>query len=171
MRQIRPNNKVNKFYDADEFNLDIEMGREWLDSDNNFSITLYKVDKSTTTSDIYNESEIDGIQYHQPIELIVLPSLQSSENKAYNSSNNTMRYKQDGDFSFIVYEKELNEKNAVISYGDFIGYDVDKKTRRYFEVIDDDLLNFENRKTIMGYERFYKEIKCKTVSPDVFNGM
>lgn len=172
MRIVRPNNKVNKFFDEGEFNLEIDMGREWINGDNNFTVILYRVNKNTTsTTDIYNEVDVDSIEYLQPIELNVLPNLNSSQNKSYNQQNNTIRYKEDGDFSFIVYEKELSEKNAVISYGDFIGYDVDVNIRRYFEVIDDDILNFSNDKTILGYKRFYKEIRCKTVTSDVFNGI
>lgn len=171
MRKTNPNTKVNKFYDENEFELDIELGREWMEGDNNFKVILYRVDKSNTqVTDIYNEAEIDGIVYLQPIELNVYPTLNKSENKAYNS-NSTARYKQDGEFTFIIYENELSEKNVKINYGDFIGYDVEPTVRRYFEVIDDDATNFENTKTIMGFRRITKQIRCKYVTPDVFNGV
>lgn len=171
MRNSRPNTKVNKFYDENEFELDIEMAREWMEGDNNFKVVLYRVDKANTqTYDIYNEADIDGITYLPPIELNVYPMLGEAENRAYNS-NSSVRYKQDGDFTFLIYEQEISEKGVNISFGDFIGYDVEPTVRRYFEVIDDDAINFANNKTIMGYKRAAKQIRCKAVSPDVFNGI
>lgn len=169
MRNIRPNNRVNKFFDENEFKLEMSFGREWVDGDNNFTISLYRVDKASTESnDIYNEATIGGINLMPEVELSVTIEYGDSEKKAYNQ-NNSMRYTQDGDFTFHVYEEELLEKGVNIQFGDYIGYDISPTTRRYFEVIDDDILNFGNDKTIMGYKSFYKTIKCKTISPDILN--
>lgn len=172
MRKINPNTKSNKFFGQEEFKLDVEMAREWFEGDNNLKVILYRIDKtSTQTNNIYNEVRIDEKRYKEPIELNVYPTLNESENKAYNQSNSTIRYSEDGDFSFIVFEDHLRELGVEINYGDHIGYRVTETDVRYFEVIDDDKINFANNRTILGHRAYYKQIRCKVASNDSFRGV
>lgn len=170
MRKIEPNSRSNKFFCEDEFELEIEMGREWFEGDNNLEVVLYKVNSSQTeTTDIYNETPIGMIVTYTPITLKVYPILTESKNVAL--SGITGRHSTDGEFSFIIYTKQLTEQNTSITFGDFIGLRVSETELRYFEVCDDDYLNFANNRTILGYRSFYKTIKCKAVQKDKFNGI
>ena len=40
-----PITRLNKFFSEEDFNLDINMGEEWLHGDMNFTLVLYRVDK------------------------------------------------------------------------------------------------------------------------------
>ena len=53
-----PINRVNKFFSSDDFDLEIEMGREAIEGDGNFVVILYRVDRVNTSSDdIYGEAD------------------------------------------------------------------------------------------------------------------
>ena len=46
-----PITRLEKFFGAEDFELDIAMGREWLDGDMNFRLVLYRVDQQKTKTD------------------------------------------------------------------------------------------------------------------------
>lgn len=172
MRKIDANSKMNKFFSEDEFKLEVNLAREWFEGDNNLSILLYQIDKNEIPeNDIYQEARIDATKYLDPIELSVYPTLDESTNKSYSQNNGSLRYKEDGDFSFIIYDDVLKENRCEISYGDYIGYRVNESTIRFFEVIDDDKTNFSNNRTILGYKSYYRVIKCKPTTNNIFRGL
>ena len=52
-----PIERLNKFFSAEDFELEIGFGREWLEGDINIKVILYQVDREeTTTDDIYGEA-------------------------------------------------------------------------------------------------------------------
>ena len=53
-----PITRLSKFFGAEDYNLDINMGREWLEGDMNFTLVLYRVDKSKTNTTSNLESLI-----------------------------------------------------------------------------------------------------------------
>ena len=120
-----PINRNNKFFSNEDFNLEIEMGREAIEGDGNFVVILYRVNREMTESDdIYNEAVKDGISFYPPLELRVIPSLNEAANKTYNSGSGSLRHLEDGQLSFGIYEAQLAELDATLSYGDYIGYAV-----------------------------------------------
>ena len=40
-----PITRLGKFFGQEDFDLDVNMGREWLDGDMNFTIVVYRVNK------------------------------------------------------------------------------------------------------------------------------
>ena len=51
-----PITRLGKFFGAEDFDLDISMGEEWLHGDLNFTVVLYKIDRQKTiTDDVYGE--------------------------------------------------------------------------------------------------------------------
>ena len=48
--KLVPITRLGKFFGGEDFNLDISMGREWLGGDMNFTIVLYKVDRTKNSS-------------------------------------------------------------------------------------------------------------------------
>ena len=57
MEKKVPITRLGKFFGGEDYDLDISMGREWLDGDMNFTLVLYKVDKQRTkTDDVYGEA-------------------------------------------------------------------------------------------------------------------
>ena len=63
-KKVTPITRVNKWFSEEDFNLEIEMGREAIEGDGNFTLILYRVDRQLTESDdLYGESSADGIRY------------------------------------------------------------------------------------------------------------
>lgn len=164
--------RVNKFFGGEDFDLDIEMGREALEGDNNISVLLFKVDPTTTESvDIYGEARRNKIRYLPPVELPVASILiDVTENKAYNQNSGSIRYKQRGKLTFDIYMKALSELNVELVFGDFIGYSINETTMVYYSIVDDGLLNIDNSRTIMGYKGYYRTVVCAAVEENEFSG-
>jgi hypothetical protein len=170
-KKVTPITRVNKWFSEDDFNLEIEMGREAIEGDGNFTLILYRVDRQLTESDdLYGEASANGIRYFPPIELKVIPIMDEPENKAYNS-NGGLRYLQDGQLTFGIYDAQLKELDTEISYGDYIGYPVTETEIRYFSVVNDGVKNYDNKHTIMGYKGAFRTIVCATIEDSEFQGM
>jgi hypothetical protein len=171
MKNLTPITRVNKWFNEKDFRLEIQMGREAIEGDGNFTLILYRVNRETTQSDnIYGEAPTDGIRYFPPVELKVVPILAEAENKEYNG-NGTLRYLQDGQFTFAIYSAQLKELGTEISYGDYIGYPVTETEVRYYSVVNDGLKNFDNKHTIMGYKGAYRTVVCAAVDSSEFRAI
>ena len=166
-----PITRVNKFFDYTDFDLEISMGREAIEGDGNFTIILYQVDrKMSEFDDLYGEATEDGIRYFPPVELKIIPIVTKSENKAYNE-NGTLRYLQDGNFNFGVYDQQLFDLKVDISFGDYIGLPITEDEIRYFSVTDDGKKNYDNQHTILGFKRAFRTVSCAPVDDDEFTGI
>jgi hypothetical protein len=147
------------------------MGREAIEGDGNFTVILYRVDREMTEYDnIYGEASADGIRYYPPVELKVIPIMAEPENISYNN-NGSLRYLQDGQLTFGIYDAQLKELNTEISYGDYIGYQVTETDMRYFSVVNDGIKNYDNKHTIMGYKGAFRTILCATIEDNEFKGL
>jgi len=167
-----PITRSNKFFSEEDFNLEIEMGREAIEGDGNFTIILYRVDRSQTESDdVYGEAPKDGIRTFPPLELKVIPTLGAPENKAYNESAGSLKYLEDGPLTFGIYSQQLEEMNTDISYGDYIGYPITETEIRYYVVTNDGIKNFDNVHTIVGYKGAFRSITCAPADASEFRGV
>jgi len=167
-----PITRINKFFSEEDFSLEISMSREFIESDNNFIVILYRVDRENTASDsIYGEAPKDGIKFFPPVELRVIPIIEEAENKTYNNNAGSLRYLQDGNLTFAIYETQLAELDVQLSYGDYIGYPVTETEIRYFSVTNDGVKNYDNKHTIMGYKGAYRTVKCSPVDEQDFRGL
>ncbi len=169
--KITPITRINKFFSEEDFILEVNMGREAIEGDGNFTIVLYRVDRQNSEFDnLYGESTKDGIRFFPPVELKVIPILAEPENKSYNP-NGTARYLQDGQFTFGIYVAQLNEEEVDISFGDYIGYAVTEKDIRYYNVVNDGKKNFDNKHTIMGYKGAFRTIVCAATDSGEFRAI
>jgi hypothetical protein len=170
-KKVTPITRVNKFFSAEDMDLEVEMGREAIEGDGNFTVILYRVNQQMTESDnIYGEGTKDGIRFHPPVELKVIPIMGESENKSYND-NGTGRVLDDGQFIFGIYDAQLVELKTSISFGDYIGYPISETEIRYFSVADDGVKNFDNKHTIMGFRSAFRTIKCAPIDATEFRGL
>ena len=85
--------------------------------------------------------------------------------------NGTLRYLQDGQFTFSIYQAQLNELSIDINFGDYIGYAVDETNVRYYSVVNDGRKNFDNKHTIMGYKGAFRTVICAPVSETEFRSV
>ncbi len=170
--RIIPINRNNKFFSREDFDLEINMGREAIEDDGNFIVILYRVDRTLTSKDsLYGESFVDGIRFLPPIELRVVPIISEAENKAYNSGSGSLRYLQDGQLKFGIYDAQLAELDIELSFGDYVGYAVDESEVRYYSVVNDGKKNYDNTHTILGYKGAFRTVLCAPIDYNEFRGV
>lgn len=170
-KKITPITRINKFFSEEDFNLEISMGREAIEGDGNFTVILYRVNRDMSEYDsLYGEASKDGIRFYPPVELKVIPIMSAPENKTYNK-NGGLRYLQDGNLTFGIYDSQLSELDTTLSYGDYIGYPVTETEIRYFSVVNDGVKNYDNKHTIMGYKGAFRTVECATVDANEFRGL
>jgi len=165
-----PITRMNKFFSEEDFKLELEMGREYVESDLNFKVILFRVDKhNTTVDDLYGESYNHEIRFHPPTELYVIPSLAAPENKQLNKGN--MRINQHGNLTFGIYQQQLDELAIDIEYGDYIGYAENETTIKYYTVSNDGRVNADNAHTLMGVKGIYRTVVCVPVDDNEFTAI
>lgn len=154
-----PITRVNKFFSADDFGLEIDMGREYLEGDLNMSVILYRIDRQATNVDsLYGEVNSSELRFLPPVELVGLVKLELPENKAYSKGN--MRILEHGKLTFSIYQEQLDELEVDVSYGDYIAYPENEFTIKYFTIVNDGKIISDNAHTILGYKGFYRTITC-----------
>ena len=68
-----PITRLSKFFSDEDFNLQIQIGQEYLHGDINQKLVLYRVDRQKTDKDdVYGEVGQDEIKYFPPIEFNAL---------------------------------------------------------------------------------------------------
>ena len=165
-----PITRLNKFFAEEDFDLDIEMGREWLNGDMNFTLVLYGVDQQRTIKDdVYGEVTSDGVQFKAPVEFNALVRIQEANNNYIGNSR--ILQNEPGNLVFSVYHKELEEKKIEINLGDYIGYWIRENEIRYYSVVDAATPDYDNKHTYGGYKSFYYTYTSTPVSPDEFRGL
>ena len=166
-----PNTRLNKFYDEEDFRLELDMATELIEGDMNFTVVLFRIDRvNTQVDDVYQEGNASDIRFKAPVELKVILNLSTSENKSYLPDGN-MRYQDYGNLEFTLLKKQLEEKGIDISYGDMVGYSDYEDNFKYFTVFDDGKITSDNPSSHFGYKGYFRRIKCTNVDPNVFNGL
>lgn len=165
-----PISRIGKFFGAEDYNLDLEMGKEWLHGDLNFTIVLYRVDRyKTKTDDVYGETVTDGIKFLPPVELKAFIQVTAPENKWMG--NTKIEQFEPGNIRISVYQSHLDELDVDISYGDYIGYYETETRVRYYVVSNDGRVTSDNKHTYGGYKPFYRTVMASPVTNDEFRGL
>jgi len=165
-----PITRIGRFFGSEDYNLEIEMGSEWLNGDMNFTLVVYRVDKTKTkTDDVYGEALTDGIKFKPPVEVNAYVQILAPENK--NLGTSKINQMEPGNLRFSVYQKQLEDLSIEINYGDYIGYYESETKVRYYVVNNDGRVNSDNKHTYGGYRPFYKTYVASPVSNDEFRGL
>ena len=105
-----PITRLNKFFSQDDFDINIQMGQEYLHGDLNMKLVLYQVDRSKTdTDDVYMEVGKDEIKFFPPVEFNGLVRIEEPKNSSYK--NGVVRYAEPGNLTisvYIIHSEELN---------------------------------------------------------------
>lgn len=161
-------NRMGKFYDDLDFNLEKEIGREFLEGDINVSVVLFQVDRTETQVDaVYGEAKSNDIRFKPPKELKVKLILDEGENKTYSGGMN--RYLDYGNLKFHIFQDQLEELKCDISYGDYVGYADREDNIKYFTVSNDGKIFSDNAHTRLGYKGYYRTITCVPADMNEFN--
>ena len=165
-----PVTRLGKFFGDTDFNLEIEMGQEWLIGDLNFTCVLYKVDRlKTKTDDVYGETVSDGIKFLPPIEFNAYIQVLAPENKTVGTTKNAQL--EPGNITISVYLKTLEDLGIDINLGDYIGYYDSENFVRYYTVVNDGRVTSDFKHTYRGIRPFYKSITAAPVGPNEFRGL
>jgi hypothetical protein len=165
-----PITRLGKFFDQNDYDLDINMGSEWLHGDMNFTLVLYRIDRlKTKTDDVYGETLKDGIKFLAPVEFKGLVQISEPENKNYGNSR--INQTEPGNLKVSVYQKQLDELGVDVSFGDYIGYYETEDRIRFYTVTDDGRVISDNKHTYAGYKPFYRTIIASAVVDDEFRGL
>lgn len=165
-----PITRLGKFFDQNDYDLDINMGSEWLHGDMNFTLVLYRIDKmKTKTDDVYGETLKDGIKFLPPVEFKGLVQISEAENKNYGNSR--INQTEPGNMKVSVYQRQLDELGVDVSFGDYIGYYETEDRIRYYTVVNDGRVVSDNKHTYAGYKPFYRTIMASAVMENEFRGL
>lgn len=165
-----PITRLNKFFAEEDYNLDIEMGREWLNGDMNFTLVLYSVDQQRTIKDdVYGEVTSDGVQFKAPVEFNAFVRILEPTRQPIGSSR--ILQNEPGNLEFAVYHKELSELKIEIKLGDYIGYQITEDEIRYYSIIDAATPDYDNKHTYGGYKSFYYSYTATPVTTDEFRAL
>jgi hypothetical protein len=146
------------------------MGQEWLEGDMNFTVVLYRIDRyKTKTDDVYGEVLEDGIQFMAPIELKGYVQVLAPTNKMLGNSK--VKQLEPGNMKFSLYQKQLEDLQVEIQFGDYLGYYETEDRVRYYSVSDDGKVVSDNKHTYGGYKPFYRTITATWVSDNEFRGI
>ena len=166
-----PITRINKFFSQDDFDLEVDFGREWLEGDINIKVVLFQVERDESlVDDIYGEAGREEIRFKPPVEITVNFNMATPTNKAYNSDG-SMRYLEHGNIVFGVYQDHLDELEAQINYGDYIGYSETEDKIKYYTVANNGYIHSDNAHTIGGYKGFYRTVTCVPTDIDEFQGI
>jgi len=165
-----PITRLSKFFGAEDFSLDVGMGREWLEGDMNFTLVLYSVDKTKTNiDDVYGEALQDGIKFKTPVEFKAFVQVMAPENN--NVGTSKLDLMEPGNIRISVYQSHLDELGIDIQYGDYIGYYETENRVRYYTVNNDGRVTSDNKHTYAGYKPFYRTIVASFVNNNEFRGL
>lgn len=171
MKSNVPITRLGKFFGDRDFELEIEMGQEWLIGDMNYTCVLYKIDRNKIkTDDVYGEVVEDGIKFLPPVEFNAQVSIAAPENKMVGTSTK-MDQVEPGNITMSVYLKTLNDLQIDIDFGDYVGYYDSENFVRYYTVVNDGRVISDTKHTYKGFKPFYRTIIAAPVGPNEFRGL
>lgn len=170
MNNKLPITRLGKFFSQDDFDINIQMGQEYLHGDLNMKLVLYRVDRSKSSTDaVYAEAGNGDIKYFPPIEFNALVKIDDPKNSSYKGG--LIRYNEPGNLTLSVYIKHLEELKVDIKYGDYIGYQDSEDKVRYYSVTNDGKVTSDNKHKMFGYKPHYRTITCAPVQENEFKGV
>lgn len=159
--------RESNYFDLSDFKLEVEMGREYLETDIPATVLLYNIDyKKTKVHALYGESRASEKIALAPVEIRVKFNVEESKSEYIGDSMIAKQWA--GKLVFTVYTLELEEKQVDINRGDYIGLRDANNNLRFYEVYENDKVNSANEKTIAGIESYYRKIEAVPVDKDVF---
>jgi hypothetical protein len=170
MSKKLPITRLSKFFSNEDFDLNVQIGQEYLHGDLNMKLVLYRVDtESTDTDEVYAEVGKDQIKYFPPIEFNALVKVEAPKNQSYK--NGLVRYLEPGNLVLSVYIKHLKDLGIDIKYGDFIAYPETEDKVRYYTVSNDGKVTSDNRHNMFGFKPHYRTITCVPAQESEFRGV
>lgn len=170
MKNKLPITRISKFWSQSDFDLNVQIGQEYLHGDLGMKLVLFRVDRqNTSTDEVYAEVGKDEIKFLPPVEFFGLVKIEEPKNNSYNKGVN--RYQEPGNMTISVYIDHLQSLGVDINYGDYIGYPESEERIRYYTVTNNGKVTSDNKHNMFGYKPFYRTITCVPAQESEFRGI
>lgn len=128
-----PINRNSLFYDAEMFDLEREIGKDYIEQDMGQTVVLYQVDASQTQTDaVYGETKPNSVVFKTPVEIPCVYKIEEPELKSYDKSKQLGTYMKTGKLTIGVYQETLDELGVEAKKGDYIGIQVTPEHMEFF---------------------------------------
>lgn len=162
------NERYGLFMTENSFDLDVEYGRNYLQTDNAQAVYVYKVNITKTKShNLYGQTKAKDKKFFPPVKINAMVTVQSNEQSYYGNGQGGITREDTGKLEFGVYLKELEEKKINIDRGDYIEYNQSGNKDRYYEVENAENVVDTTDKTIGGFKPYWRKITAVPVKEDV----
>ena len=170
MKRKLPITRLSKFFSETDFDLNVQMGQEYLHGDLNMKLVVFRVDRQKTdTDEVYAEVGKDQIKFLPPVEFNALVKIEEPKNTTYKGGLG--RYLEPGNMTVSVYMRHLEELEIDIRYGDYIGYPESEERIRYYTVTNDGKVTSDNKHNMFGFKPYYRTILCVPAQESEFRGI
>lgn len=165
-----PINRNSLFYDSESYQLEMQIGKDYIEQDMGQSVVLYQVDASITNADsVYGETRPSEVKYKVPVEVPCVYKLDEPELKSYDKEKNLGTYVKMGKLTVSVYQETLDELGVTISKGDYLGVQV-SPTKMLYYVVNFINNGYDNKHSMWGTVPLWKTIEANVVDASEFNG-
>lgn len=170
MENKLPITRLSKFFGQEDFDLNVQLGKEYLHGDINMKLVLYQVDREKTDIDeVYAEVGKDDTKFGPPVEFNAIVRIEEPKNSSYQAG--VVRYNEPGNLTFSVYISHLNELGIDVRYGDYIGYAESESKLRFYTVVNDGKVTSDNKHSMFGYKPHYRTVVCSPAQETEFRGV
>ena len=162
----------SKFFSGEDFNMELDIAKEYIEQDTNQTVILYRVDlENTNVNDVYKEAKQGKVRFKMPIELPVVYEIDDAEMKTYENKGMKGLYAKPGKLTFSVLISTLEDYNCDINRGDYIGIQINEELVEYYVVSDDGRVgSYSNKRSLYGIKGLYRTIVAAPVDKIEFNG-
>lgn len=163
-----PINRNSLFYDKDSFNVELEIGKDYIEQDMGQTVVLYQVDVSKTQADaVYGETTPGSVTYKTPVEIPCVYKVEAPELKSYDKEKQLGTYNKIGKLTFSYYKETVDELGVTIKKGDYVGVQVTPE-KMLFWVVNNVNPNYDNAHTLWGTSILFLTATCNAVDSSEF---
>lgn len=163
-----PINRNSLFYDKDSFNVELEIGKDYIEQDMGQTVVLYQVDVSKTQADaVYGETTPGSVTYKTPVEIPCVYKVEAPELKSYDKEKQLGTYNKIGKLTFSYYKETVDELGVTIKKGDYVGVQITPNLLLYY-VVNNVNPNYDNAHTLWGTIPLFYTCTCSSVDRSEF---
>lgn len=156
------------FMSENSFDLDIEYGRNYLQTDNAQKVRIHKINVVTSKShQLYGQAKTKDKKFFPPVEISVMVTVEGNNQNYYGNNSGGITREDSGNIVFGVYLKELEEKELIINRGDIVEYNLSGLKDRFYEIENAENVTDTTDKTIGGFKSYWKKVTAVPVKEDV----
>lgn len=168
MAKKQLSNRYGIFMSDNSFDLEISLGRNYLDTDIVNEVKIHKINiLETKTHKLYGQSKSSDKSFFPAVAIKASVSIDDGDQKNYGDDVGGITREDTGELSLGIYLDELEEKNLVIDRGDIVEYNLSGERTRYYEVEDAHNVSDTTSQTIAGFKPYWKKVVCIPVKEDV----